>query len=538
MDDRRNYRFFWGVVIALLLLTRIPAAANYLSIDNVNLAFSLEDFDPLRHQPQPPGYPFFVAFGKIVNFVFRDAERTFMVISVLVSGLCLPVLFALAQRMFSMWVGAAGVILFLLNPVFWHSGIDGPLRPNLALFSLLTAYCAWRCWNGEKQFLYWGAVAVGVGSGFRPDLLVFLFPVWALSAWMGTRSIRAVIQGWVLMGAVVLVWVGALVWAVGGVREVWRLMVEYAIEQSRIDSVLMGAAQRNWLRQVNRLIIWNALAVVTWVWAVPIALRSKERVSLLGKESIFMLTWLVPGLVIQALIHVAAPGHTLFSIPALCLIGGYFISVAARSLETRGFALSGALALNVMLFLNFFPLPLPQDAVAGFWNSAKNAAAYGTFETSISQVRWLDDISRTALEDIKKLSLKDGPTLIISSDIHYQQWFMNWRIARYYLPDRDIWVIADQKRPMMAELVRREKTIEVRSGPLVTVPVPRGGRILWLLEHNNPFHKALAKVIPMSEADQLLYSDLPEDAAAFRALDFEFVPTEYIRVERSSSGVQ
>src|SRR5437868_7828610 len=143
MDERQDYKLFWIVLFGLLLLTRVPAMANYFSIDNVNLAFSLEKFDPRIHQPQPPGYPFFVLLGKIVNIVFHDAERTFAVISILVAGLCLPAAYLLGQKMFSRWAGAAAALLLLLNPVFWQSMFDGPLRPHLALFSLLTSYCCW-----------------------------------------------------------------------------------------------------------------------------------------------------------------------------------------------------------------------------------------------------------------------------------------------------------------------------------------------------------------------------------------------------------
>src|SRR5712671_2607527 len=125
MEERQDYRVFWIVVVALLLLTRIPAMANYLSIDNVNLAFSLEKFDPRIHQPQPPGYPFFVLLGRIVNIVFHDAERTFVAISLIVSGLCLLAIYMLGRKMFSPWAGAAAVFLLLVNPVFWHSSLDG-----------------------------------------------------------------------------------------------------------------------------------------------------------------------------------------------------------------------------------------------------------------------------------------------------------------------------------------------------------------------------------------------------------------------------
>src|SRR6266487_6457191 len=211
MEAREDQKVFWIVVLVLLLLTRIPAVATYLSIDNVNVAFSLERFDPRVHQPQPPGYSFFVGFAHIVNLPFRDPGRTFTFISVLVSGLSLIMAFQLGKRMFSRWTGIAGAFLLVVNPVFWHSGLDGPLRPNLALFSLLTAYCCWRCWNGEKQFAIWGALALGVGSGFRPDLIAFLLPLWLISTWLGTKSFRTIVAAGAVLASVVLVWTGAMV---------------------------------------------------------------------------------------------------------------------------------------------------------------------------------------------------------------------------------------------------------------------------------------------------------------------------------------
>src|SRR5437868_8356983 len=120
MDERQDYKLFWIVLFGLLLLTRVPAMANYFSIDNVNLAFSLDKFDPRIHQPQPPGYPFFVAFARVINLAFHNPERTFLVISLLVSGLSLGVASLLGTRMFSKWAGIAGAFLLLVNSVFWQ----------------------------------------------------------------------------------------------------------------------------------------------------------------------------------------------------------------------------------------------------------------------------------------------------------------------------------------------------------------------------------------------------------------------------------
>src|SRR5215467_2435755 len=178
MNEREDYKYFWIVVLALLLLTRLPAMARYLSIDNVNLAFSLEKFDPRIHQPQPPGYPFFVLFARIVNVIFRDAERTFVAISLIVSALCLPVAYGLGKRMFSEWAGGAAVFLLLVNPVFWQSELDGPLRPHLALFSLLTAYCCWRCWHRDNPSALSSALALSQRRRLLADVIAFLFALW------------------------------------------------------------------------------------------------------------------------------------------------------------------------------------------------------------------------------------------------------------------------------------------------------------------------------------------------------------------------
>src|SRR5207249_6700255 len=157
--------------------------------------------------------------------IFGNAERTFVVVSLAVSAAACYVAFALAGRMFSRWAGAAAAFLLLVNPVFWHASLDGPLRSHLALFSLLTASCCWRCWNGEKRFAYWGAVALGVGSGFRPDLIAFLSPLWFVSTWVGTKSWRSVYRACVLLAASVGLWVVTLVVAIGGGRRFDSVML-------------------------------------------------------------------------------------------------------------------------------------------------------------------------------------------------------------------------------------------------------------------------------------------------------------------------
>jgi hypothetical protein len=521
MEERQDYKIFWVVMVGLLLFTRLPVMATYLSVDNVNLAFSLEKFDPSIHQPQPPGYPFFVAFGRIVNFVMRDAERTFIAISILVSGLCLPIAFMLGKRMFSAWTGAAAAFLLLVNPVFWFSGLDGPLRPNLALFSLLTAYCCWRCWNGEKQFAIWGAVALGIGSGFRPDLIAFLLPLWIISTWLGTKSLRTIVIAGAVLGAVVALWVGATILAMGGIQAFRNIMVEYAVDQSQGESVVLGSAVVAWLRQVNRLVIWNGLAVLTWIWAVPLFLKNRERLAAVSSQAKFLFAWLVPGLIVQALIHVAAPGHTLFSIPALCLMGAYVIS----RVRSRDLILASALLLNVMFFMNFLSLPADASVPAGQRApSMTNAFVFGTFETSLGQIRWLDDVSGTTLKELEEFTPKDQPSMIITTDAYVDQWFMNWRIGRYYLPARDFWVLYRAGGTNGVQHIRRDVVVEKMENNSVRLPIFREGRVLWLIEPQSEIYKQLASVYKLGGGHYVFYTDIVAGSPAITLQGVEIIP--------------
>ena len=231
-------------------------------------------------------------------------------------------------------------------------------------------------------------------------------------------------------------------------------------------------------RVCDSLVIWNGLAIVTWIWAVPFYWRNRERLKLTSTQGLFFFVWLVPGLIVQALVHIGAPGHTLFSVAALCVMGGYVLSLA----RSRDVMIGAALVVSVMLFLDFFSLPIDSSNVEGRTPSLKNAVLFGMFESSIGQVRWLDDITRTTLKEIDQFTPKDKPSIIITTDMYVEQWFMNWRIGRYYLPKRDFWILYNNIPQKRAERIHREASLEVRDKAPVRVPVFQEGRILWLIE--------------------------------------------------------
>src|SRR3990170_2311337 len=92
----RRLATLFGLSILFVMVTRLPFIPSHLfSFDSVNLALALEEFDPTRNQPQPPGYPLFVQEARLVYFLFGTPEQTFAVLEMVICGLAVGMLYLL-----------------------------------------------------------------------------------------------------------------------------------------------------------------------------------------------------------------------------------------------------------------------------------------------------------------------------------------------------------------------------------------------------------------------------------------------------------
>jgi hypothetical protein len=510
----------WILIGTTILLSRFYWWPSYLSTDTVNLAYALDSFNPALHQPQPPGYPLFVALARMVRWFAWSPEATFWIISIAATAAAAALLYSVTDRMISRWAGMAAVILFLVNPILWFSRLRSPLRPWLALFSTAIAYCAWRCWNGDRRFVWWGALALGLGVGFRPDLLAYLLPLWAVSAWKASRSWKHLAGGGLVIAALSTTWLGTVVYAMGGIARSFDVLASYVAEQSSKDSILFSNAEI-WLRPISRLVWWNATAIVGWIW-IPVLVH--RRAVIKEPRLQFLLLWVVPGLLAQLLVHIAAPGHTLFATPVWCAMGALFIHQTGKY---RNGILGLAAAVSAAIFLNVVPTgyPPPPDAppLERAWTSMKNSIAYGTFETSFDRLRWWDEMAQVSIQELRQLRAPDRPNVVVVLNGTEKEFdFVNWRVVSYYLND-PLWVLMDNFPPGAAGRVRLVRGKDVRVRDQQSIGIPQNARILWVMLPDGRFHRALQALMPVHRGRYVLYTD-PPYSAPLRIEGFEFVP--------------
>ncbi|OFW36457.1 MAG: hypothetical protein A3J28_11935 [Acidobacteria bacterium RIFCSPLOWO2_12_FULL_60_22] len=529
----RRLAILLGLSVLFVMVTRLPFIPSHLfSFDSVNLALALEEFDPTRNQPQPPGYPFFVAEARLLHVLLGAPERIFAVLASLVSALSVAILYLLGKRMFSVGVGLTAAGLLFVNPPFWYSGLTSALRPHLALVPIVVAYFCWRSCQGERWCFYAASLALGLGSGVRPELSLLLLPLWGWTAWK-SRDPRLVAVATLLAGAIFLGWVVVLAIASHGLDRMIPYFFEYMFHQTQSTSVLLDPAT-SWRRAAGRAILWTFLGTVPWLWALPLGWRRVRQESEWNQRAVFLALWFFPVFLFNLLVHIGDPDQALSSIPVLCLVGAFCLKAADESLarlwmpplNESSLATWVALIGNLVLFFGQFPVPHRTEPVPQFrgLQSVTDAVLIGVYESSFARVRWVEQMADLALKQVGKLhSDTERPILIL--------WARDgepvWRKVSHYLPAEKVYALDEKGDPgapfSLARLWSGNQILGSYSGtPPIRVPVPKGGRLIWVIAPASV--KRLEGVVSLTPADPLYYTDLPMEASPFRYGSFEFVP--------------
>ncbi len=217
--------------LALLVLLVMSAPLTFWEYDELLFAAGVQRFEPLQHHPHPPGYPVFVALGKVFRLVTPDPFTALVAVSITASVLgCIVLALAFRNLLGADRPALLGALLFWLSPgVLLHASL--PLSDAAALALLAwTVYAASRVARsaGVRDAALLGT-AGSLTVGCRPQLAVLIVPLLLLTMLQDASWRR---RGLVLasFGAVSLCWLLPLVIATGGLSGFLR----YELQQASI----------------------------------------------------------------------------------------------------------------------------------------------------------------------------------------------------------------------------------------------------------------------------------------------------------------
>jgi hypothetical protein len=379
LDARKDWfhprRDLWiaAGLAALVVATRLPFATRLLySWDSVNFAEGMRGLNIALHAPHPPGYPYYVALARAVDLFVGDANVSLVLISIVFAALAVIGLYFYGRVAFDEATGIVAALSLVGSLTFWAYGTVALSYTVLSFFSIVVALATHlRVFQPHRAPLWQVTLLYALAGGFRPDLLLFLGPLWLLCLLRATWRERMLSTA--LAGAGFAVWFIPTALLSGGLGEYWAVFSAYffrdvLVRYSTTHNGLPALGAN--LRELGNYVFYalyaqTPLVLLAVAWLLRTGRWRKERAWWL------IALWIAPMLAFYTIVHIGDPGYVFAFLPGLCLLMGRLVSqtgqavLGARSSLARialFAAITVALAANAWLFL-FRPMPLSATGI-------------------------------------------------------------------------------------------------------------------------------------------------------------------------------
>lgn len=298
-------RIFW-LVASVCAVSRFAARARSLwDWDEALFCLGMRSFDVTQHHPHPPGFPAYIALGRMVRLFVHDDFRSLQTINLVAGMLLFPAVFFLARRLrmrFSTSVVAGALCAFFPN-VWFYGGTafsDVPSITIVVFAAALLLQSAEADRAGGRLSYLGGVFLLAISMAIRPqNALVGVFPLLLAAR---RRSLREVAAGAGIGIAVVAAAFGGAIAATGSYEAyrsailahsayisqvdsfrsplrppLWRLIALFFAKQysspalSIITTIFVLISMAGALRTRNRSMLYNALifgpvAIAAWLF--------------------------------------------------------------------------------------------------------------------------------------------------------------------------------------------------------------------------------------------------------------------------------
>jgi hypothetical protein len=370
----RFSRQILSVVAVYVAAHLIFLAPSLEDIDSINFALGLRHFDVATHQPHPPGYPVYIALGRVSLTVIRavapslDTARAEAIAlalwSALGGGVALLAAWAFfgevgryrdRSRGMSPYFKVGGIsfwatTLLAVSPLFWISGMR-PLSDMPGLAMAMTAQALALRGTTDRRLLVWAALVAGVAAGFRVQTACLTVPLLAFAIW--TQRSAGVV--WLATRPALALIVGALAWAVplvvssGGVADYLRALGSQAGEDfawtgmlwvNRTPRRLLFALWETFALPWDTLALVVAIGVASAVGAVVSFLRDRRALAVVALAFAPYLVW---HLLFQETVFVR------YALPTLPLITWLVVRGVAGTGRAAPYVVAAVVALALVI---------------------------------------------------------------------------------------------------------------------------------------------------------------------------------------------
>jgi hypothetical protein len=278
-------RLAFGIVATVCAATRFLAISRSLwDWDEALFCLGMRSYDITVHHPHPPGFPVYIALGRIVRTLIPSDFRALQAVNLIAAMLVFPAIFFLARELrlpFVTSMIAGALCAFFPNVWFFGGGAFSDV-PSLVLVVFAVAFLFRGCRDANAYLI--GAALLALAAGIRPQNFLIGLAPGLLATWYRARADWRDVAFAALVGAItVTVAFGGAIAATGGPQPYFAAAKEHGQYITRIDSFRSPTRPPLW-RLFDRFFIKQyeslALGFITSIFvAVSIAgaIASRDR---------------------------------------------------------------------------------------------------------------------------------------------------------------------------------------------------------------------------------------------------------------------
>jgi hypothetical protein len=190
MTDKQRTWIVLGLSLAVAA-TRLPALSlSMWDWDEALFCAGLRDFDVGQAHPHAPGFPLYIALGRLIRSFVSDDFLALRSVQLLASFFLFPSFYALARALrFPFALAISAALLFVFLPNVWFYG--GTAFSDILAIVLFLAGAAWlfAAREGGRARYLLGTIFFSLSLLVRPQNVLLAYP-WIVATWPRLRARR------------------------------------------------------------------------------------------------------------------------------------------------------------------------------------------------------------------------------------------------------------------------------------------------------------------------------------------------------------
>lgn len=324
-NNESNKYIAYLILIITTIVTRLLFVTKYLfEWDSVQLALGMDNFNIIKHQPHPPGYFFYIYFGKIINKFIQNPNLSLILINIFFTIIGSILFYKIAFKIFkNKKLSLLSAIIFITNPFVWFHGEFVNIYMIDCLFSLIYFYLSYLIIKENKKYLVLFSLFLGIGIGFRQSLLIFFGPLYLYTFIHYLQKNKHYLYNLFLNIVILIIttlgWIIPTSYLSGGFMEFIQITFKQYIGATSSTSFSLLTIQNSIKQTANvcKLLLYSGAILSFFI----IYASLKKKLKFNKNLKIIFWFWFLPSFLFYSLVHLGKAGYIMTLVPLILILG-------------------------------------------------------------------------------------------------------------------------------------------------------------------------------------------------------------------------